>query len=170
MGYDYKDYRPLAPDGYLVLTREWVDRFLSATWPDTERIRIRLTTTSDWTTFSLVDGASWLRPSLVSASVEAEYAGMESDHLFLQQPIDRAQLGGEVEMTVDILLTGWETGGTLVFEIERGHLGYTKVELSIFSGSESVVVKTFTWAGINPGPRNALAVKVPADDLLEAPA
>jgi glycoprotein endo-alpha-1,2-mannosidase len=168
-GYTYVDYRPLPADGYLTLTREWVDRFLSATWPATERIRIRMTTTSDWTTFDLVEGASWLRPDRISASGEADFAGMDGGHLRLAQPIDRAEAGGMVEMTVDILLSGWESGGTLVFEIGRGHLGYTKVELSKFSGSEAVEVKTVTWAGIIPGARNALTVEVPVEDLLPSP-
>jgi glycoprotein endo-alpha-1,2-mannosidase len=167
-GYDYVDFRPLPPEGYLTLTREWVDRFLAASWPDTRRVRIRLTTTSDWTTFSLLGGAVWLRPDRIAASEEAGYAGMEADHLLLSQPIGRAQAGGLVELTVDILLTGWESGGTLVFEIGRGNLGWTKVDLFNVSGPEPVAVKTFTWAGINPGPRNALTVKIPVDDLLQA--
>jgi glycoprotein endo-alpha-1,2-mannosidase len=165
-GYTYADFRPLPPDGYLTLTREWVDRFLTMTWPAAEGIHIRLTTTSDWTTFDLVEGASWLRPSVVAASAEAEFSGMDGGHLRLAQPIDRAEAGGMVEMTMDILLVGWESGGSLVFEIGRGHLGYTKVELSKFSGSEAVIVKTVTWAGINPGARNALTVTVPVDELL----
>jgi hypothetical protein len=76
--------------------------------------------------------------------------------------------GGMVEMTVDILLSGWESGGVLIFEIGRDQLGYTKVELSEFSGSESAVVKTVTWAGIKTGARHAPTVKVPVEELLPA--
>jgi glycoprotein endo-alpha-1,2-mannosidase len=166
LGYVYESYNPLPPEGYLALTRQLADRFLATVWPDTRRVRIRLTTTSDWTTLSLLSGAAWLRPGLVSASEAAGYAGMEADHLLLGQPIGRAQAGGKVEMTVDFLLTGWESGGTLVFEIGRGNLGWTNVDFFNVSGPEPVLVKTFTWAGINPGPRNALTVKIPVEDLL----
>jgi glycoprotein endo-alpha-1,2-mannosidase len=169
LGYAYQDYLPLAPDGYLALTRQWVGRYLSATWPATERIRIRLTTTSDWTTFSLVDGASWLRPNVLSASEEAVEARMDGDHLVLQQPIAHAENGRSVQMTVDVLLADWEAGGTLSFGIGRGHLGSTKVELSKCSGSECEVAGTFTWAGIRAEARNELTVKMSVDDLLAAP-
>ena len=33
-GYEYLDYGDLGPEGYLKLTREWVDRFLSYEWPN----------------------------------------------------------------------------------------------------------------------------------------
>lgn len=31
-GYTYKNYRPLSPEGYLELTREWVNRFINMNW------------------------------------------------------------------------------------------------------------------------------------------
>jgi hypothetical protein len=92
-GYTYEDYGPLPPEGYLALTRQWVDRFLETAWPEAHRVRVRLVTTSDWTTFHLIDGATWLRPDLVSASAEADYAGMEGDRFLLTQPIGRRNRG-----------------------------------------------------------------------------
>ena len=168
LGYTYEDYGSLPPEGYLTLTHQWVTRFLGTTWPDTYRARIRLTTTSDWTAFELVDGATWLRPNLVSASSEATDAWLEGDRFFLTQPLARAETGGMVEMIADILLTETEGGGTLVFEIERGHLGSTQVELSNYLGAEPVVVETFVWDGINPGERNATTVQIPAKVLLNS--
>jgi len=168
LGYTYEDYSPLPPEGYLTLTRQWGDRFLARIWPPTYRARIRLTTTSDWTTFGLVDGATWLRPSLVSASGEAIDACLEWGQFLLTQPLARAEAGGTVEMVVDILLTDLKGGGTLVFEIERGHLGSTQVELFNYLGAEPVVVKTFVWDGINPGERNATTVQIPTEVLLNS--
>jgi glycoprotein endo-alpha-1,2-mannosidase len=166
LGYTYDDYGPLPPDAYLTLTRQLADQFLAMTWPETYRARIRVVTTSDWTTFGLVSGATWLRPSLVSASEEATRAWFEGDDLALIQPVARAEAGGEVEMVVDILFANCESGGTLVFEIERGHLGSTQVELFNYLGTEPVVVGTFVWDGINPGERNATTVQIPADKLV----
>ena len=169
LGYTYEDYGSLGPEGYLTVTRQWGARFLATTWPDTHRVRIRLVTTSDWTTFDLVDGATWLRPSLVSASEEATNARLHGDRFVLDQPIARAEAGGVVEMIVDILLTGWESEGMLVFEIERGHLGSTQAELCKYSAVEPVVVETFVWDGIRSGERNAITVQIPAEALLNSP-
>jgi hypothetical protein len=68
----------------------------------------------------------------------------------------------------DVILTGVEEGETLGFEIERGHLGSTQVELSNYLGPEPVAVGTFEWGGINPGERNAYPIQVPAAALLDA--
>ena len=168
LGYTYEDYSPLPPEGYLTLTRQWGDRFLARTWPPTYRARIRLTTTSDWTTFDLVDGATWLRPSLVSVSGEATDAWLEGGHFLLTQPLARAEAGGTVEMVVDILLSDVKGAGTLVFEIERGHLGWTQVELFNYLGAERVVVKTFVWDAINPGQRNVHTVQIDSAVLLNS--
>lgn len=167
LGYRYENYSPLPPEGYLTLTRQWSDRFLTRTWPPTYRARIRLATTSDWTTFELVDGATWLRPRLVSASSEATDARLEKGRLILAQPLARAEAGGTIEMVVDILLTDVQGGGTLMFEIERGHLGSTRVELFNYLGADPVVVKTFVWDGINPGQRNVHTVQIPSAVLLK---
>jgi hypothetical protein len=162
----YKDYGALPPEGYLALTRQWVERFAETAWPETVRVRVRLATTSDWTVFSLVDGAAWLRPDLVLVSAEVTEARVEGDSLILSQSLARAEAGGAVEMIVDLLLTVAEDGATLVFEIERGHLGSTQVELANYSLDEPVVVETFVWGGINPGERNAITVQIPAAELL----
>ena len=165
-GYTYEDYGPLPPEGYLTLTRQWVDRFLATTWPESYRVRFRLMTTSDWTTFGLVDGATWFRPSVVAASEGADYAGPERDRFLLAQPLARAEDGGMVEMVVDILLTSTESGETLVFEIERGHLGATQVELWNYLGDEPVLIETLEWAGIKPSEPNAHTFQIPGAVLL----
>jgi glycoprotein endo-alpha-1,2-mannosidase len=165
-GHTYDDYGTLLPDGYLALTRQWVDRFIAKTWPEVHRIRFRVVTSSDWTTFGLVGGATWLRPSVVSASAAATYAGPEEARFLLTQPLARANDAKTVEMVVDVLVTGTEKGKPLVFEIERGHLGSTRVELSSYRGATPVVVATFVWDGIASGDRNAHQFQVPLSTVL----
>jgi len=167
-GYTYDDYGPLPPEGYLALTEQWITRFLQTTWPASTALRIWIETTSDWTTFNLISGADWLRPSLVSASVKATYATMDADHFLLRQPIERANAGRRVGMTIDVLFSGWDVGGTLVFEIERGGLGWTRVQLSKLVDGEYVVAETLSWSGNRTG-RNALTARISADDLFESP-
>ena len=165
-GHTYADFGKLTPDGYLALTRQWVDQFVAKIWPESHLVRFRVVTSSDWTIFGLVDGATWLRPSLVSASAAATYAGPDGARFQLTQSLARANAGETVEMIVDILVTGTEEGKPLVFEIERGHLGSTTVELSSYQGAKPVVVATFVWDGIAPGDRNAYQFQVPLSTLL----
>jgi hypothetical protein len=165
LGYTYEDYDPLPPEGYLTLTRQWVDRFLGTSWPQTHRIRIRIVTTSDWTTFSLLEGADLLRPDFVSISDEANAAGMDANGFHLSQPLERGEAGGEVEMVVDVLLVNPQNNENLMFEIERGHLGWTRVELSNYSGAEPMLVETLEWAGIRPSGRNAHSFQIPFASL-----
>ena len=167
-GYTYQDYESLPPDGYLTMTGQWVARFLETTWPETVHYRVRLVTSSDWTNFDLISGASWQRPSLVLISEEATTAGMYDGRFALTQPIARAEAGGTVELIVDILFAGWESGGTLVFEIERGHLGWTEAKLFEFVGGEPLLVETLEWNGIASGERNAATFNVSADMLFDA--
>ncbi|MCJ7622145.1 MAG: hypothetical protein MUO76_01485, partial [Anaerolineaceae bacterium] len=165
LGYTYKDYGALPPEGYLTLTNQWVSKFVAMTWPETALIRVRLETTSDWTNFSLVSGATWLRPDLISISAEATDSGIYDGRFILIQSIDRAEAGGMVELIVDILFTGWESGGTVAFEIERGNLGSTQVELSGYVEGEPVIVETQQWGGILDDIRNAFTFQVLTDAL-----
>jgi glycoprotein endo-alpha-1,2-mannosidase len=169
LGYTYEDYGSLPTEGYLTLTGQWAERFLTTTWPKTMSMRLRLSTTSDWTDFYLVSGASWLRPDLVSISEEATDSGMFENHFALSQPLTRAEGKGKVEIITDILFTGWESGGKVVFRIERGHLGATQVELSKIVDGKPVVVKTFAWSGINNDEQNSFNLEMPSEELFGTP-
>ncbi len=159
-GYVYEDYGRLPPDGYLARTRSWVERFEETAWPATTRVRFRFVTTSDWTTFSLVGGATWMRPSLVAASEKATFGGPDGGLFYLNQSLARAEGGKKVEVTYDILLAKAPETGPLVFRIERGHLGSTQVELYNTLGPEPVLVQMLDWGGINPGEANAQTFEV----------
>ncbi len=168
--YTYQDYGALPPEGYLDLTRQWVDRFAQTTWPETVRVCIRLATTSDWTVFRLAGGAEWLRPDLRQASAEATEARIQGDNLILNQPLARAEGGGTVEMLVELLFAIPEDSTALVFEIDRGHLGTTRAEVADCSGAEPVVIETFVWGGINPAvDSNTATFQLPAAELRTTP-
>jgi hypothetical protein len=164
-GHTYEDYGTLPPDGYLTLTSQWVETFLGMTWPDSKLVRIRLMTTSDWTDFRLISGASWLRPDPVFTSEGATDAGMIDGYFVLNQPIAQAEGGEMVEMILDILFTGWESWGTLVFEIERGNIGSTQVEFYEVLEDEPVLLETLEWGGISGDGRNALSFQIPVEAL-----
>jgi glycoprotein endo-alpha-1,2-mannosidase len=164
-GYTYADFGALAPEGYLGLARQWVGRFLAATWPATHRARITIRTTSDWTTLNVVDGGAWLRPEQVSTSQGLVHADMEAGGRFLlMQSFQSAEAGQAAEMTWDVQLSGLDPAGTLRLQIDRGNLGATTVMVFNYAGSAPVAVKTFRWGGITTG-RNSQMVSVPASAL-----
>jgi len=162
MGYTYKDYIPLQPEGYLDKTRQWVEQFQNRDWPINCPLKIQMTTSSDWTTFGLISGGGWLRPEIVSASPEATYAGVEGDYFLLLQPLARAQDGGEVEMAIKVDFVLSDSNGLLKFYIERGHIGSTQI---IIMDSQERTLKSIEWNGINPDPRNTLTIDIPASRL-----
>jgi hypothetical protein len=164
-GYTYADFGVLPPDGYLTLTRQWIDRYLATHWPAVTRVRVQITTTSDWTTLNVASGGGWMRGQLISASENLVHADMEGDRLLLMQPLQDAMSGKQVQMTWDFQLTGLDPAGTLVLQIDRGGLGATDVTVSNYLGESPVVVKTFHWGGTTSG-RNSFTGQVPAADLL----
>jgi len=147
-GYNYDDYGPLGEQGYLTLTRQWVDRFSTAEWPPTPVMRLHITTTADWTSLLLLSGGTWLQPETISASEEATVAAISGNRINLNQPLDRARGGGQVELVMDVGLLDVGPEGVLAFEIQRGSIGWTRVELFNLTGTEPVLAATTTWGGI----------------------
>ena len=164
-GYTYQDYETLPPEGYLTLTQELGNCYLSTIWPEMTELHLRLVTSSDWTDFYLESGAFWLQPDNLTVSDEASQAGIYDGRFLLSQPIERASAGGLLEINADMQFTGWESGGTVVFGIARGHLGYTLVEISRIVDGEFVIVETFQWGGISGNADNSISIQIPADEL-----
>jgi hypothetical protein len=86
----------------------------------------------------------------------------------LIQPFERALEGGSVEINVDILFAGLDQGRALVFEIERGDIGTTKVEFYEYLEDESVLLETFEWDGLSGDGRNAVTVQIPPEVFINA--
>ena len=118
------------------------------------RARIKISTTSDWTSLRLVAGGNWHSLTVASASEQALSAGFDDDYLSLSQPMDRAQAAQSVELIADAFFTELDPKGPLLFEIERGHIGSTQVEISSCQDEIPRVVAVLTWDGISSGPRN----------------
>ncbi len=167
-GNDYQDFGALPPDGYLSLTRKWVDKLQASAHASAEtyHARLRISTTSDWTTVSLLDGGQWFHPALVSSSETVTRAGFEDgDSFILGQSLEDAQSGKQVEMTWDLDLAGLQPGGSLQLQIDRGSLGATQVSVYNYLGEQPVLIRSFNWAGVTTG-RNSDMVRLDADDLI----
>ena len=132
------------------------------------RVRITISTTSDWTTFRLTGGGYWYDVNVTSASDQAQSAGFEGESILLSQSLDRAQGGKRVELVVEALLTDLEQANPLTFEIERGHIGTTQVDISSYSEETPIVVAILTWDGTHSGVKNAQTYEVSPQPFLGA--
>jgi hypothetical protein len=167
-GYAYADFGSLTPEGYLALTRGWVDKYLAIRWPTVYRARVVVRTTSDWTTLELVSGGAWIGVELVSASPSAVTADLESgDRFVLTQSLDDANAGNQVEMIWDVSLTGLVSGQDLTLQIDRGNIGKTHVTICNFLGETPVTVESFEWDQVT-GNRNSHQIAIPPE-LLTTP-
>jgi len=165
-GYIYTDFGALPSEGYLNLTRDWVDKYLAMTWQSTYRARIQIITTSDWTTLDILSGGAWVRPEHISASASATTTGMEAgDRFVLTQSLVDANANKEVEMTWDVLLTDLVPGQDLILQIDRGNIGNTQVTIYNYIGSTPVEVKKFEWGKVTTG-RNSYPITIPSDMLI----
>jgi hypothetical protein len=160
-GYTYADFGIFPAEGYLTLTHDWIDKYLAMTWPSAYRARIKISTTSDWTTLNSVNGGAWIRPERISASDSATTVGMEAgDRFILAQSLADANAGKEVEMIWDISLINLASDDDLVLQIDRGNIGKTQVTIYNYLGSTPVEVKTFEWGQITTG-CNSFPIKIP---------
>ena len=165
-GYGYEDFDSLPPEGYLSLTREWVETYLAMSWPSTYRARLVLATTSDWTTLEPVSGGVWIGPELVSASPSALMAGMEAgDRFVLTQSLDDANAGTRVGITWDVSLTDLEASQDLRLQIDRGNIGKSQVTILNYLGETPIEVKSFEWDQVT-GDRNSQQITVPSALLM----
>jgi hypothetical protein len=72
-------------------------------------------------------------------------------------------------MTVDVFFSDLIPNNQVVFDIQRGFIGYTQVELSAYTGGQPVLLKTFIWDKTNKVNGNIIEVQIPADDILTPP-
>jgi glycoprotein endo-alpha-1,2-mannosidase len=167
-GRRYLDYAPFDPKGYLVRSRAWVDRLAATRWPATYRVRIRIQTTSDWTTLR-IGGATVTRPLRVAISGKTVQAHFDGSQFVLTQSLSDANAGRSVTVTFDLLLGGITTRSAVSARIERGNIGKTTVTLYNYLHQRPVQVASTTWSGITSGP-NRVTVRWPARLVTTSPA
>lgn len=135
---------PLNADGSLVTTFALPEPTPQGQY----KIGIQITTSADWTTFSLISGGQLSDGVLVSSSPEATNASVDTQLFALNQSLDRANSGKQVKMVVDVMLSNVRAGQALTFVIKRGSIGKTTITLMNNMGVTPVTVKTVNWAGI----------------------
>ena len=129
------------------------------------QVRLKLTTTSDWTAINLISGTTWRELKLISASDEASLAEIRSNQIALTQPISRAESGGSVELIAESTLFSEDTGIELQLQFERGNLGYTTLEISKFQEGEWILLDSYQWGGITDDGLNLHDIRIPAEQI-----
>jgi hypothetical protein len=131
-------------------------------------LRLRVSTTSDWTTVSL-EGVQIDSLQVASSSPEASTATIADNQLVLTQAVDRANAGQSVEMSVDLFLTGLGESD-LTLTVGRGNIGGTTVDLYAVKGSDSSLVKTLQWSGLaGTDGKNLKVFQLPASLFSSSP-
>ena len=167
-GQAYEDYGALGPTGYLDLTRLWVDQLTAKAWPATYRVRIELTTTSDWTNLSLIQGGAWMHPDVISASQSTDQSELENGRIILTQSYARGEAGNQIQMVIDMILTGLDPNGKITFQIQRGDFGSTQVKIYNYLNETPILMDSFSWGGITAG-NNIKNIEVPTSNYTSAP-
>jgi pyrimidine-specific ribonucleoside hydrolase len=133
------------------------------------KLLIHITTTSDWTNIRVVRGGTLAIGTNLLSSPEATVATIDGNLISLSQPLARAEAGEGVEMSLDVLIEDLSPNIQVVFEVQRGFVGSTQVELSTYAGGQALLLKTFTWSETNKANGNVLEVQILAADLLTPP-
>jgi len=139
-------------------------------------MQIRMVTTADWSNLEIISKTPIRDPRVtgVSGATEAKY---ENDKLILIQGLEAAQNKAVAEMAVDLKIVNLVNVYALIrnivlgadlprvdpprFQAERGHIGWTYVEVSNTLGDEPLVVGRLWWSDIEEGPQNVKDFEVP---------
>ena len=131
-------------------------------------IRVRITTTADWTNLNLLSGGQLLWTRLVSTKPEGITTSADQMPIGLNQPLANARSGRQIEMVVDLNLKDVKAGKPLTFEIQRGSIGKTTVTLMKMTTATPKIIKTVAWAGINDNVKNPYKFSVDSELFLSS--
>ena len=74
-------------------------------------------------------------------------------------------MGHSIEANFEIQFREEDTDAPLIYNIERGGLGASWVELFYLSGEDWVLADSFWWAGHSSGPRYTAHIEVPLEAI-----
>jgi len=144
----------------------------------TTPLRIRILTTSDWTSLTSVGDTVWSNAVITATDGDGVTASANGDTLNLNQPLANAEDGKVVELTAEVTFHNPVMLGrilrtaptallarfrdTLVeFAISRGHLGWTHVQVSNLLGDEPTVIANEWWREIHGEPHTSKTFATP---------
>jgi hypothetical protein len=132
-------------------------------------IKLKISTTSDWTTVRLTGGGIWHEFTIDSADTEAGLANFEDGQLILDQPLSRAESGYTVDMEASGLISNLDPAAPILVEIDRGHIGATQVEIYRTLEDSPSQVTTLNYAGISGSADNSQVYEVSPQPFIGSP-
>ena len=124
------------------------------------KVRLDVTTTSDWSEVELAGGARVRASGVVAA--DGGTLTKKAGGVCLNQSAAAALSGRRASASVEFALT--DLGPSLSWVIKRGDWGYTDVTVWNANGAQPVKLGEVHWAGQNP-PDNAHTLTVSAQDV-----
>ena len=127
-----RDYGELGPTGYIDKTREIADAYLAWSPSEVFRLRLEISTTSDWSELHL-SRLEWGAARIVldgGPQTDGSFE-WEADYFRSGQPIERAEQNREIRQIIEISVA---QNDTLEFGIRKGALGTTRVAISRLTG------------------------------------
>jgi glycoprotein endo-alpha-1,2-mannosidase len=134
----------------------------------TTPLRIRILTTSGWTSLQTAGDIVWNTAEILSSSGEQVHAsiGPDGDYLHLNQPPENAEAGKVVELVAEVTYNNPSQLGNVLrgvgdallarftdpqveFVITRGDMGWTHVQLINVLGDEPAVIANEWWHDIH---------------------
>jgi hypothetical protein len=145
--------------------------------PELFKTRIRLSTTSDWTTLTLPNNVDWLNASVVWVIGEPTDAQATGEAVSLNQSFDDAVGGHLVEIMVEYDVRFPESDPSihlqapvipnLNVQIERGDIGSMTLELERLVDDVSYGIEYVSWASVIGDGRNPRVVDVDLDMFVD---
>ena len=140
------DYGSIGSHGYLDKTREIGDKFAPLAAVERTRIRIMVSSSSDWATLRL-GRVDWGRAEILAVSEGATESGIVIDagEFCVNQTLAAAQEGSVIsgEIAIDVPVSP-----TIELGLNKGHQGSTTV---IVVAPDGLTLAEHTWQG--PPPR-----------------
>jgi hypothetical protein len=102
------------------------------------RLRVELTTTSDWTSLEVTTPDAILAARLISTSGTPKIARVNPSELYLSQAQEAAKAGTPVGVVADLALAVPLTSNSLPLVIRRGGIPATTLHISLEQGGKSM--------------------------------
>ena len=109
------------------------------------RVRIVLSTSSDWTRLYVRSGERILnvKTAILQGNSATTWAGWDKDELYLEQPLADAP-AKMVEVQYDLVMTGLDDDTHIFFENQKGDLGVTTTEFYSYNSSSAAPIASWS--------------------------
>lgn len=131
------------------------------------RARVNFTTTSDWATLSILQGAKIIGIRLLNTSGDPMRAEANDAGFFLGQPLEKANAGCRIGLIADLILDNVTGEGFVEFAISKGYINEATVSIFNYNTDVPLLIKQVNHVGVLSieDPLNTLTFTVGKENL-----